>query len=107
MLSLLFECEEDEQGGAEAVIDGIAGHRGEVGQEHGGDTYRHREQDAAGLESSRTPQGEAQREQDGHGTQAQRQETQIVDQAAVEQQRGYDRRSEDAHDRQARLCQLG
>lgn len=41
MLSLLFECEEDEEGGGEAVIDGVAGQGGEVGQEHGGNTHGH------------------------------------------------------------------
>ncbi len=37
----MVEKEDGEEGGGEAVVDGVAGERGEVGQQQGGDTNRH------------------------------------------------------------------
>lgn len=58
VLFLLFEKEDGEEGGGEAVIDGVAGHGCGLGEEQGGDTDRHCEKDGSGLESAWTPQGE-------------------------------------------------
>ena len=60
---------DDEERGGEAIIDGVTGKGGEFGKQHGTDTDGHRQQHAAGIEASWTPQDKAQREKDCDGTQ--------------------------------------
>ena len=59
VLFLLFEEKDGEEGGGEAVIDGVAGQGCGLSEEQGGDSDGHREKDAMGLETTWTPQGEA------------------------------------------------
>lgn len=85
-MSLPFFLSERQQGecrGGEAVVHGVGGEVQEACGEHGGGAGDHGGYDGFCREASGEPEGEAQRQQQGGGAEAQGEEAEVVDEGPL------------------------
>lgn len=90
--------EDDGEAGGEAEIEWVGGEREELGEEGHRCASNHRGYYAAGAYTSGQEEGHREGEEQRHGSETQREETEVVDEGALETQCRHHGKHQQHHD---------